>query len=60
VLVTREDGHSILLVPPAAAGGPTRLAGTGNVEEMTVATPVCIDGEILVRTHDALWCIGAD
>jgi hypothetical protein len=22
-----------------------------------VATPVCVDGEIFLRTHDSLWCI---
>ncbi|MFM1903059.1 MAG: hypothetical protein RLZZ440_959 [Planctomycetota bacterium] len=57
VLVTREDGHSLLLEPPVAGGEPS-LVGTGDVGEMTVATPVCIDGEILLRTHDSLWCIG--
>jgi hypothetical protein len=30
------------------------------VEEMTVATPVCVDGRMLLRTHDSLWCIGAE
>ena len=59
VLLTREDGHSVLLVPPAASGQP-ELTGTGDVGEMTVATPVCVDGEILIRTHDSLWCIGAE
>jgi hypothetical protein len=29
------------------------------VEEMTVATPVCLDGRIYLRTHDSLWCIGS-
>jgi len=23
-----------------------------------VATPVCVDGRIFLRTHDSLWCIG--
>ena len=59
VLLTREDGHSVLLVPPAVSGRP-ELTGTGDVGEMTVATPVCVDGEILIRTHDSLWCIGAE
>jgi len=22
-----------------------------------VATPVCVDGRIFLRTHDSLWCI---
>lgn len=59
VLVTREDGHSTLLVPPAAGGEPD-LAGIGDLGEMTVATPVCVDGSILLRTHDSLWCIGPE
>jgi len=25
---------------------------------MTVATPVCVDGRIYLRTHDSLWCLG--
>jgi outer membrane protein assembly factor BamB len=59
VLVTREDGCSMLLVPPPTGGRP-ELAGTGNVGEMTVATPVCVDGQILLRTHESLWCIDAE
>lgn len=57
VLVTREDGRSLVLQPPQA-GGRAVLAGEGDVGEMTVATPVCVDGEIFLRTHDSLWCIG--
>ena len=57
VLVTREDGHSMLLAPPPAGVG-AELVGTGSVDEMTVATPVCVDGRIFLRTHDSLWCIG--
>jgi hypothetical protein len=41
-----------------ASGGEPKLLGEGTVDEMTVATPVCIDGRLLVRTHDSLWCIG--
>jgi outer membrane protein assembly factor BamB len=57
VLVTREDGASLFLRPPAGDGAP-EIVGTGSVGEMTVATPVCLDGRIYLRTHDALWCIG--
>ena len=57
VLVTREDGHSMLLAPPPAGVG-AELVGTGSVDEMTVATPVCVDVRIFLRTHDSLWCIG--
>ena len=37
-----------------------RVIGGGEVGQTTVATPVCVDGRILVRTHDALWCFGAE
>lgn len=57
VLVTREDGASWLVKPPAGEGGPA-IIGEGAVDEMTVATPVCLDGLIFLRTHDSLWCIG--
>lgn len=58
VIVTREDGESWVLVPPAAGKGEPEVVGTGSVAEMTVATPVCVDGRIFLRTHDSLWCIG--
>ena len=65
VIVTREDGESSVLAlpgqstPQAAAGsGPLTLLGQGVVDEMTVATPVCVDGRIFLRTHDSLWCLG--
>jgi outer membrane protein assembly factor BamB len=57
VLLTREDGASLFVRLPAG-GGPPAIAGEGSVGEMTVATPVCLDGRIYLRTHDALWCIG--
>jgi outer membrane protein assembly factor BamB len=65
VIVTREDGESSVLAWPAASSGePTagpdafKLLGQGVVDEMTVATPVCVDGRIFLRTHDSLWCLG--
>ena len=57
VIVTREDGASWVLALPAAGAAP-EVVGQGAVEEMTVATPVCLDGRIYLRTHDSLWCIG--
>jgi outer membrane protein assembly factor BamB len=57
VIVTREDGHSFVLGWPAA-GAEAETVGEGDVGEMTVATPVCVDGRIYLRTHDSLWCIG--
>ncbi|MEI8367184.1 MAG: PQQ-binding-like beta-propeller repeat protein [Planctomycetia bacterium] len=57
ILVTREDGQSALLAGPAAGAGRFEVVGEGSVGEMTVATPVCVDGRIFLRTHDSLWCI---
>jgi len=61
VIVIREDGQASLLAWPGKVA-EERLevvaAGGGNLEEMTVATPVCVDGRMFVRTHDSLWCIG--
>jgi len=57
VILTREDGTSWVLSLPAAGADP-ELAGEAALDEMTVATPVCVDGRIYLRTHDALWCIG--
>ena len=57
ILVTREDGQSALLAGPAAGVGRFEVVGEVSVGEMTVATPVCVDGRIFLRTHDSLWCI---
>ena len=57
VLLTREDGHSWSIAWPGAKGDSLTILGEGTVDEMTVATPVCLDGEIFLRTHDSLWCI---
>jgi hypothetical protein len=60
VIVVREDGEaSVLALPPAAENPEVAVVGGGSVEEMTVATPVCVDGRMFLRTHDSLWCIGA-
>jgi outer membrane protein assembly factor BamB len=61
VIVIREDGQASLLTwPRQVAEERLELVGPGggNLEEMTVATPVCVDGRMFVRTHDSLWCIG--
>jgi outer membrane protein assembly factor BamB len=61
VIVTREDGESSVLAWPAATAVGAeafRILGQGAVDEMTVATPVCVDGQIFLRTHDSLWCLG--
>ena len=58
VLVTREDGLSTVLELPEANDTSAKIIGSSSVEEMTVATPVCVDGRVFLRTHDSLWCIG--
>ena len=60
VLLTREDGHSWCIPWPGEKGDTLRILGEGMLDEMTVATPVCVDGEIFLRTHDSLWCIGPE
>ena len=57
VLLTREDGHSWCLAWPGEKGESLTVLGEGILDEMTVATPVCLDGDIFLRTHDSLWCI---
>ena len=54
IVVTREDGKSTAL----ELGDAFKVIGEGSVDEMTVATPVLVDGRIFLRTHDSLWCIG--
>ncbi|MFM8283825.1 MAG: PQQ-binding-like beta-propeller repeat protein [Planctomycetaceae bacterium] len=54
LVVTREDGAAAVI---DVADG-FKVVGGGSVDEMTVATPVCVDGAIFLRTHDSLWCIG--
>jgi len=53
LVVIREDGAAAVI---DVADG-FKVIGGGSVDEMTVATPVCVDGRIYLRTHDSLWCI---
>jgi len=54
IYVTREDGTTFVL----AQGDAYRLLGENELEEFTVATPVFVDGRILLRTYDSLYCLG--
>lgn len=58
VVVVREDGTASVLGWPNDPGQGPEIVGGGSLEEMTVATPVCVDGRIFLRTHESLWCIG--
>ena len=57
VILTREDGTSWVLSLPDGGAAP-EIIGQAALDEMTVATPVCVDGRIYLRTHDSLWCLG--
>lgn len=59
VFATREDGETAIVALPAAGTGAA-VVGSGMLDEMTVATPVCVDGRIFLRSRDALWCIAAE
>ncbi|MHC4875796.1 MAG: outer membrane protein assembly factor BamB family protein [Planctomycetota bacterium] len=53
--VVREDGKCFVL---SIAGG-LKLIGSNELDEdeFVVATPVFVDGQILLRTYDRLYCI---
>ena len=53
--VTREDGTTFVL----EQGEPFRVIATNPLDEFTVATPVFVNGKILLRTYDHLYCIGS-
>ena len=53
--VTREDGATFVL----ALGDEFKLLASNTLDEdRTVATPVFVDGQILIRTRENLYCIG--
>lgn len=52
--LTREDGTTFVVVP----GDKLNVLATNEVNEFTVATPVFVDHQILLRTYEHLYCIG--
>jgi outer membrane protein assembly factor BamB len=55
IYITREDGTTFVL----AQGSEYKLLATNPLDgEFVVATPVFVDGKILIRTFDHLYCIG--
>lgn len=52
--LTREDGATFVV----AAAENYELLGSGELNEMTVSTPVLVNGRILIRTFENLYCIG--
>jgi len=55
IYITREDGKTFLI----EQGDDFKLLGSNELEgEFVVATPVLVDGRILIRTSERLYCIG--
>jgi outer membrane protein assembly factor BamB len=51
---TREDGTTFVV----QVGEQPKLLSTNELDEFTYATPVFVDGRILMRTAEFLFCIG--
>lgn len=55
IYLTREDGKTFVL----AQGDEFKVLAANELDgTQTVATPVCVDGRILIRTDTHLYCIG--
>ena len=55
IFITREDGTTFVL----EQGDAFKVLATNELtDEFVVATPVFVDGRILIRTADHLYCIG--
>jgi outer membrane protein assembly factor BamB len=53
--VTREDGTTFVV----DVSDKAKVVATNSLaDEFTVATPVLVDGQILLRTYEHLYCIG--
>ncbi len=56
IYLTREDGT----VSVIKSGDEFELLATNELDERTYATPVFVDGQILLRTSGNLYCIAAE
>jgi outer membrane protein assembly factor BamB len=54
IYITREDGKTFVL----EQGSEFKVLSENELGEQTVASPAFVDGRILIRTFDALYCIG--
>lgn len=55
IYITREDGKTFVL----AQGNEFKVLGANELDgTQTVASPVLVDGKILIRTDTHLYCIG--
>ncbi len=52
--ITREDGKTFVL----RQGDEFKLVASNALGESTFATPVFVNGQILIRTQEHLYCIG--
>ena len=53
--MTREDGTTFVV----DVSDKAKVIATNSLnDEFTVATPVLVDGKILLRTYEHLYCIG--
>lgn len=52
--MTREDGTTFVV----ATGEKFEVISKNELEETVVATPVLVDGQVLLRGFDHLYCIG--
>jgi outer membrane protein assembly factor BamB len=55
IYVIRENGTASVV----QLGKEPKLIATNLIRELTVATPVFVDGEILIRTDKNLYCISS-
>ena len=53
--LTREDGTTFVV---NVADKAKVIAKNSLEDEFTVATPVLVDGKVLLRTYEHLYCIG--
>lgn len=55
IYVTREDGKTFVL----EQGNEFKVLSENELGEQTVASPAFVDGRILIRTFNTLYCIGS-
>jgi outer membrane protein assembly factor BamB len=52
---TREDGTTFVV---NISSNPPQDVGQGTLAETTIASPVLVDGRILIKTFENLYCLG--
>ena len=55
IYVTREDGKTFVITPEKES---KVVAENELKDEYILATPVFVDGKVLLRTNDYLYCFG--